>query len=170
MYDRETESLWSQIMATAVTGKSKGKKLKTIPLIHTTWLAWREKHPDSLMLSEETGYQRDYDQSPYIGYPTSEVQYFPTEHSDDRYKKKQPVIGLAGDGEQKVWPLSELKEVALPLNDTFNSQPVIVNYDPISDMAWITDEVGNVLPSIRGFWFAWVAFYPNTSVFSNHPE
>ena len=37
MYDKETESLWSQIKMEAVTGAMTGKRLTLLPLIHTTW-------------------------------------------------------------------------------------------------------------------------------------
>ena len=58
MYDLETESLWTQIGSRALTGPRQGKKLRQIPLLHTTWERWREEHPDGLVLSRETGHDR----------------------------------------------------------------------------------------------------------------
>ena len=46
LYDRTTESLWSQIRAQAVTGPLAGKALVQVPLIHTSWAKWKKKHPD----------------------------------------------------------------------------------------------------------------------------
>jgi hypothetical protein len=37
LYDRETESLWSQLMHEAVSGPLKGSKLRIIPTANTTW-------------------------------------------------------------------------------------------------------------------------------------
>ena len=65
LYDRETGSLWSQIMAKAINGPLKGKILKQIPLTHTSWQDWKTKHPDSRVLSKDTGYKRVYSKSPY---------------------------------------------------------------------------------------------------------
>ncbi|MCK5440086.1 MAG: DUF3179 domain-containing protein, partial [Gemmatimonadetes bacterium] len=57
MYDRQTESLWSQIEREAVTGTLRGERLELKPLIHTTWAHWREQHPNGLVLSRDTGHQ-----------------------------------------------------------------------------------------------------------------
>ncbi len=35
-----------------------------IPVQHTTWLDWKTRHPDSLVLSTDTGYKRNYRNSP----------------------------------------------------------------------------------------------------------
>ena len=48
MYDHQTESFWSQIAMQAVTGKSLGQHLEPIFLEHTTWSAWRKRHPQIL--------------------------------------------------------------------------------------------------------------------------
>ncbi len=37
MYDRQTESLWSQIRREAVAGPITGEKLKVLPSTLTTW-------------------------------------------------------------------------------------------------------------------------------------
>ncbi len=68
LYDLETESLWSQIMGTAVTGAMRGTHLTHLPLLHTTWKKWQELHPDSQVLTEDTGFVRDYGRNPYAGY------------------------------------------------------------------------------------------------------
>ena len=56
LYDRDTESLWSQILSEAVSGERIGSKLTLLPVSHTTWRDWREKHPDTLVLSDDTGH------------------------------------------------------------------------------------------------------------------
>ena len=68
MYDRRTESLWSQIPGEAISGEYKGQKLIQLPVVHTTWEDWRNQHPDTLALSTDTGYRRDYTSNPYGGY------------------------------------------------------------------------------------------------------
>ena len=56
LYDRASESLWSQLMGRAVTGPMKGERLQLIPLEHTTWSDWRTRHSDTLVLSRDTGH------------------------------------------------------------------------------------------------------------------
>ena len=67
LYDRETESLWSQISRQAVSGPMKGQRLAMVPTSHTTWADWRERHPDTQVLSLDTGYSRNYNRNPYEG-------------------------------------------------------------------------------------------------------
>lgn len=45
LYDRQSKSLWSQILAEAVAGPMKGHKLEFLPTAHTSWLQWRTRHP-----------------------------------------------------------------------------------------------------------------------------
>ena len=59
MYDRQTESLWSQVRREAVAGPLTGAKLKVLPSTLTTWKKWRRQHPNTAVLSPDTGHQRD---------------------------------------------------------------------------------------------------------------
>ena len=68
LYDRETESLWSQLQGQAITGPLKGAPLKQIAMAHTSWGDWLKRHPDTLLLSRNTGFKRDYERDPYAGY------------------------------------------------------------------------------------------------------
>jgi len=58
MYDRQTGSLWSQLMTQAVTGPMKGTRLQQLPLSNSSWVEWVERHPDTRVLSNDTGYSR----------------------------------------------------------------------------------------------------------------
>lgn len=44
LYDRQTESLWSQIMMEAVAGPMGGKKLEMAPTMNTSWGEWKRKY------------------------------------------------------------------------------------------------------------------------------
>lgn len=67
LYDHQTESLWSQIREEAVTGPFAGTRLRAVPSTMTTWAEWRQQHPDTLVLSTDTGFDRDYERDPYAG-------------------------------------------------------------------------------------------------------
>jgi len=60
LYDRNTQSLWSQIMGQAVSGPLAGERLTPLAISHTTWRAWLGEHPDTSVLSTNTGFQRNY--------------------------------------------------------------------------------------------------------------
>jgi len=52
MYDRQTESLWSQIEGRAVAGVLAGAELARVPVQTVAWAQWRAAHPDGWV---ETG-------------------------------------------------------------------------------------------------------------------
>ena len=58
MYDRQSESLWSQLKMQAVTGKKKGSKLQQLAVEHLTAGAWMHRYPKGLILSTNTGHVR----------------------------------------------------------------------------------------------------------------
>ena len=64
LYDHKTESLWSPIEKQAGTGPMTGTPLSLMASMHTNWGFWKKKHPDVMVLSDRTGYRRDYDRDP----------------------------------------------------------------------------------------------------------
>lgn len=50
MYDRETNTLWTQISGRALAGPLEGQRLEEIPSEQATWAAWKSRHPDTLVL------------------------------------------------------------------------------------------------------------------------
>ncbi|MBI3810350.1 MAG: DUF3179 domain-containing protein [Nitrospirae bacterium] len=169
MYDHQTQSLWSQISMEAVAGPLTGAKLKPVFLTHTTWEEWRGEHPATLVLSTQTGYSRDYNRDPYLGYAQSAELMFDTRHFDPRYHPKEWVLGIEVKGAFKAYPFAELKKVKGPLTDQINGQKVRILFNPRAQSASVTDADGRPMPSVMAFWFAWYAFHPGTQVFTaNH--
>jgi len=77
LYDYETESLWSQIKMQAVSGPLKRERLRLLALTHRTLRDWKNRHPDTLVLSRDTGFARSYDIDPYVGYEQIDATMFP---------------------------------------------------------------------------------------------
>ena len=166
LYDRQTESLWSQIMMQGVTGSMKGQKLEMVPTMNTSWGEWKRKYPDTWVLTENTGYQRDYSRSPYQGYEKSAQLYFDVEHKDERFHPKETVVGIEINGKFKAYPFSELEKVKDgKLKDKFQGEELIINYKQESKSATISNSQGKELPALTTFWFAWYTFHPKTAVF-----
>jgi hypothetical protein len=162
LYDRQTQSLWSQIRKQAVSGSMKGERLQAIPLMHTTWADWRQRYPDSLVLSTDTGYPRDYTRSPYAGYGQSRALYFSVREQDQRYHPKEWVLGVEIDGHFKAYPFVELEKSSGPVRDILGGHHVMVTYDHRHRTAVAITDNGDVLPTIMAYWFAWYAFHPTT--------
>jgi len=169
LYDRQTESLWSQIMTTAIAGPMKGRRLTMAPVVHTTWADWRQRYPQTLVLSPDTGHRRDYGHDPYAGYAQSERVMFPLRFNNRRFHPKEPVIGVTLDGHAKAYPFSELERATTPLADTLGVRPVRIEYDAEHRTGRALDTTGQEIPSVIGFWFAWYAFHPETEVYTAAP-
>ncbi len=165
LYDRETGSLWSQIMAKAVSGPRKGARLKMIPLQHTTWQDWKTRYPDTRVLSTDTGFSRDYNRDPYATYVNDEGLYFPVKHRDPRYHPKERVLGIAISGQYKAYPFQELAKTQSKINDVVAGKKITIMFNAEHQAAQIFDTRGEELPGIIAFWFAWFAFHPDTEVF-----
>ena len=165
LYDRQTESLWSQILGRAISGPLRGERLKQLPVTHTSWGVWKRDHPESVALSRRTGYLRDYDRDPYGGYLNSEGIYFPIERLDPRYHPKERLLGIEVDGRFKGYPYSELSRTETPFVDRFNGEEIQLHYDAESSSAWATTLSGERLPALSSFWFAWMAFHPESEVY-----
>lgn len=166
MYDRNTESLWSQILGQAISGPAKGSRLTVIPISHTTWKDWHARHPETTVLSIETGFSRDYDRDPYRNYASSRRVWFPVANTDRRFGPKSVVIGLEVDGVFKAYPFDELPDDRTSVVDEVAGYRLTVEYDRAARSGKILNEEGQELPSFTVFWFAWVAFHPDTEVFT----
>ncbi|MFQ5716604.1 MAG: DUF3179 domain-containing protein, partial [Nitrospinales bacterium] len=166
LYDHQTESLWSQIKSEAVMGKMTGTKLKLLPSTHTLWRVWKKKHPDSQVLSTDTGYRRNYRRDPYADYYASRHIMFEVNSRSDLYHPKQKVIGIEIGGKAKAYSFSELAKGKPLTKDKVGGVPIIVSYDADSETAAIRNASGKELPAVVGFWFAWYTFHPDTEVFT----
>jgi hypothetical protein len=77
MWDRHRDVRWSQVAATAFeVGDQRdgdadgllGQSLREFRLFWTTWNRWLSRHPDTLVMTEETGLARNYNRDPYGSY------------------------------------------------------------------------------------------------------
>ncbi|WP_066416656.1 DUF3179 domain-containing protein [Halorubrum aethiopicum] len=104
MYDRATESWWPQMLATAIDGPMRGETLREFRVVWTTVGEWRAAHPDSRILTDDTGYVRRYENDPYGlyaplgGYYASEGTLFPALSDPEEGHPKSVVIGARTAG------------------------------------------------------------------------
>ena len=169
LYDKASESLWSQILGIAVSGKLKGTRLKQLSLEHTTWQDWKSRHPNSLVLSTDTGFVRSYKRNPYAGYERSRKLYFSVAHkSPPTFHPKEMVMGLNANGIFKAYPFIELnRHGQTEFKERVNGQTYTIQWNAEHQSGQILDDTGKPIPTITGFWFAWFAFHPDTLVFKS---
>lgn len=167
LYDRSTNSLWSQILNKAVSGNSKGTGLTRIVTQRTSLKAWRELHPETKVLSRETGFPRNYTRTPYAGYDKSSQLYFPVSKSSDALHEKEWVLGIEVNGKYKAYPISKLAEVEeRKLTDKIGSERITLTWDQNAENIVIKNSVEKEVVGIQLFWFAWYAFHSDSEVWS----
>ena len=167
LYDRHTDSLWSQIMKKGVSGRMAGVKLKQIPLAHTTWEAWKRQYPSTQILSTQTGFSRNYSKNPYTGYEKSRQLYFDvSQKSPNLYHPKEQVLGVEIGNTFKAYPFFELNQSKLSIiNDEIENQQITIHWDESHQSGKILDKKGAEIPVIQLFWFAWYTFHPETLIY-----
>ncbi len=97
MYDHATKSLWSTFGGTPVVGPlvGQGIELRTLYVVTTTWGEWRKRHPQTLVLSLDTGHQRDYSEgAAYREYFATDRLMFGVPKLDTRMPNKAEVLAL----------------------------------------------------------------------------
>ena len=133
MYDRETNSLWNQLTGEPVSGRLKGRglQLKIRPVVITTWGNWYKMHPDSKVLSIDTGYRRNYGSGVvYKEYFESGRLMFPAigDRRDKRNRvldKKDQIFGVRVKAGTKAWAVEDLNKKVI-LNDRVGGTNLIL--------------------------------------------
>ncbi len=125
MYDRATESLWSQALGQAISGESAGKKLERMPFDVAHWKEWKVLYPQSKVLSQDTGFDRPYGADPYADYYTSPDIWFPVSHRDDRLGPKEIVVGLEDNGAYKAYKLQQIEDSHI-INDNIGKESAVL--------------------------------------------
>ena len=135
MYDRETESLWSQLLGEAVEGELQGSTLEFLPSWHTTWRQWKEMHPNTVALKKGFNGSRD----PYDSYYRSGSAGIITEKNlDRRLATKEFVLGVELDGAAVAYPFRVLNGEPV-INDMVAGRDILVAFDAQSATGVVFD-------------------------------
>jgi hypothetical protein len=144
MLDRQTESLWNQMMLGSQCGVDRGEALARFPVVETTWEDWKTRYPATTVLGLNTGFtDRPYFLYPYGDYADPDndrVDFLPeTTIWRNWLKTKELVLGVF-DGfagaEAIAYSLEKLaaKGVSHIVNDQVGSTPYVV----VSRSQWNT--------------------------------
>ncbi len=168
----EERNLWSQLKVEGVTGSSSGLPLSTIPVEYTTWKDWKDRHPDTDVLSLQTGYDRNYNVNPYREYhqnlETLRIESEPIAPTDILYQKSR-VLGVWNPAEQKAiaFPLLVFAEEGGPattVEKTIGTRKVTIAYNPEAKSLRVV-KADEGLQWMYSYWFGWYAFFPHTEIY-----
>lgn len=167
MYDRKTDSLWSQILGEAIVGELTGTQLKVLSSDMVRFGEFKKQYPQGTVLSRDTGTTRFYGQDPYGDYYTTPGTYFPVGKKDDRLGDKDFVLGIVINGKAKAyWP--EAVKKAGEITDQFEGKTILAKYEKDIDAVRLFEKkadgtVERINP-FGAFWFSWAAAHPETEL------
>jgi hypothetical protein len=124
MFDRETGSLWPQILGVAINGTFHGTRLAPVDFVRMPYQEWAALHPEARIVARPWGPVlcpdpclvpfgfASYDSSPYDNstalYGESNATYQPIAYPDLRLHPKTYVVGIARGADAWAVPLPVL--------------------------------------------------------------
>jgi hypothetical protein len=149
LFDQGTESLWSQLRGQALTGPLAGTSLRLLPVSMTTWRNWQAQHPQTLVLSFQTGYKRDYARDPYRDWPLD----------------RRLALVISNKGQTKIYPYSELKKAGPSLQDELGGVVLTIRFDAKQQSATVQALSPDSPPYFVAFLGNVRAFFPSAAIF-----
>ncbi|MEO5740257.1 MAG: DUF3179 domain-containing protein [Vicinamibacterales bacterium] len=109
MFDEETRSLWSTLEGKPVVGPLVDSGLTLTPesVVTTTWREWRQEHPDTTVLSIDTGFRRNYSEGhAYRDYFANDRLMFQVSRTDQRLRNKAEVVVMRLHSSEQEVPVA----------------------------------------------------------------
>ncbi len=128
MYDRQTESWWQQATGEAIVGKFVGQKLEPVSAPLVNWRTFKSTHPEGLVLSRRTGFDRPYGENPYARYDEprgSPIAAFFRGRPDPRLPAMERVTAVSLGGEDAAYSFRALRQSPV-INDVVGGVPIAV--------------------------------------------
>lgn len=162
LYDRSSESLWSQFLGRAVSGPKQGTRLRRIRSRQESLAAWRQRHPRTRVLERPLPKHIDYRYSRFHEYWISDTVPFPVSVRDDRFHPKAGVLGVVAGGKSRAYLGPVLTAAGSRIVDEFEGHRIRIAYDvAASSFSW---EIPDEIEVTDAYWFAWKTFHPDTEV------
>ena len=144
LIDRNTGSLWSQMLGMAFEGPLTGTGLRLLPCYWTTWRHARDFFPNARVMATPRGNWRNYNRDPYGSYLTPGSYYdderilYPMTHVDSRMEAKARVIGLEIDKNLLAISIAYVRQAKV-VNFYSGLTPLLAVYDSRLDVVRIFD-------------------------------
>ena len=142
-----------------------GNELKKIPSARVKWKSWLKNNKNTHVLSDQTGFIRDYSTNPYKGYYRLGRIMFPVGNVRNDLPAKKRILGIDINGSARAYPISSLTKRNDKIQDKIGETTIKIHMNADGEVINATDNKGNTLPYIFSYWFAWQAFHPNTTVY-----
>ena len=128
LYDRNTDSNWSQMRLQCVNGNLIGDSPEIINVVETNWLTWKSMYPFSEVLSRESGHYdlQHYDRYPYGNYmENNNLFLFNVNPLNSTLPHKERVFAIIHNDKSKAYQFSDFEE-GNAIIDSFNGKNYLV--------------------------------------------
>ena len=168
MYDRLTDTLWSQPWGLGVVGENTNQELERIVSHKTTLGEWKVLHPQTKILSTDTGHNRDYFRYPYGTYYTNDDLIFPARNQDLLEEHPKEIISyIWGADNQTSYNKFSGESNQFVHKDVKNSKELEFEYMGEKTIARWDEELntirfyqdGDEIPSSTAFAFVYPAYF-----------
>ncbi|MGB0653028.1 MAG: DUF3179 domain-containing (seleno)protein [Thermoplasmatota archaeon] len=164
MHDRATGTLWTQIQGTAIASLEGDRvraphlehRLEVVPTQVMDWSAWKEEHPDTLLLQpQRTSYPDPYASRGYYG--SCDFGISGSGECDVRgLHPKERVVGVADPetGDARAWPLFGVLGVGGVVADeeALGGRTVVVAAEPSGAVQVFDGGQRSFAADEAGFW------------------
>lgn len=110
MYDRQTDTLWTQVDGRAVRGALAGRQLEIVPAVHATWKEWLALYPRSQVLKKRgelrSSYE-DYNRDP------RRLGIMGRRNADNRLPPKERILGIRVGNAAMAFPIAAVRVARL---------------------------------------------------------
>jgi len=173
--DMADESLWVQLLGTAVSGPLKGVELRALDYQITDWGTWRAAHPETTVVQRDPEYIRRYKKaSPDTYFQSSEIPFeghIAPLADGEAIGLKDRVFAVQHDGRTTVFPLPWLIEQRDDENVTrvkLGEGELVFDIDVDSRTAWVSAAPDDLIDGfVHALWFAWHAMEPESVVYAS---
>lgn len=161
MFDIQTYSVLDTFRGNAVTGPlaEAGVVLEQTGVVTTTWLKWRQAHPDTTVLVESLALGRNFD---FRNNRDADGPIFPIGDRDARLPVQAEVLGVVNLAGKAIAFHEEYALAKLARGEEVVFEGVHLLLDGGGLRA--VDADGKDLGGHLAFWFAWSQFHPETAL------
>lgn len=129
MFDRQSESWWQQLTGEALVGAYAGTLLEIVPSQVISFGSFAERHPAGLVMSRDTGYNRQYGLNPYRDYDTQPGRPFLFRGEvDPRLDSPVEHVLAATIGDVAVAYPFDILRLERVINDVVADTPLVIFY------------------------------------------
>jgi hypothetical protein len=132
MLDRNTETLWQQLMGVAIVGELDKKELDILPSLIISVEEFFNRYPQGEILSKKTGFSDNedhYGTNPYKNYDDENAKPYERFFNSDKIDKRLPpmerIVDIEDNGKYKIYTFKDIEKAGV-LNDSFKTKDVVL--------------------------------------------